>query len=120
MGVGARTPNNLLKFITKIATRTRHMLLSTATPIQTSEYDLWDLLQALNQDAGFVLGTAFSPWQKPEDVLSLLKGEKQIVGLREGWQLLTNPLPPRSEEHTAELQSLMRISYAVFVLKKKT
>lgn len=93
MGVGARTPNNLLKFITKIATRTRHMLLSTATPIQTSEYDLWDLLQALNQDAGFVLGTAFSPWQKPEDVLPLLKGEKQIVGLREGWQLLTNPLP---------------------------
>src|SRR3546814_2261006 len=29
------------------------------------------------------------------------------------WQL-------RSEEHTSELQSLMRISYAVFCLKKKT
>src|SRR3546814_7415775 len=29
---------------------------------------------------------------------------------------LTNP---RSEEHTSELQSLMRISYAVFCLKKK-
>src|SRR3546814_10026749 len=33
------------------------------------------------------------------------------------------PLPkgtwPRSEEHTSELQSLMRISYAVFCLKKK-
>src|SRR3546814_9037187 len=28
-------------------------------------------------------------------------------------------LPPRSEEHTSELQSLMRISYAVFCLKKK-
>src|SRR3546814_1091663 len=27
---------------------------------------------------------------------------------------------PRSEEHTSELQSLMRISYAVFCLKKKT
>src|SRR3546814_2363769 len=26
----------------------------------------------------------------------------------------------RSEEHTSELQSLMRISYAVFCLKKKT
>src|SRR3546814_4572234 len=26
----------------------------------------------------------------------------------------------RSEEHTSELQSLMRISYAVYVLKKKT
>src|SRR3546814_5395150 len=30
------------------------------------------------------------------------------------------PGPGRSEEHTSELQSLMRISYAVFYLKKKT
>src|SRR3546814_8856560 len=29
------------------------------------------------------------------------------------------PAPERSEEHTSELQSLMRISYAVFCLKKK-
>src|SRR3546814_6405062 len=29
------------------------------------------------------------------------------------------PVPARSEEHTSELQSLMRISYAVFCLKKK-
>src|SRR3546814_7156796 len=29
-------------------------------------------------------------------------------------------VPLRSEEHTSELQSLMRISYAVFCLKKKT
>src|SRR3546814_9742673 len=28
-------------------------------------------------------------------------------------------LPRRSEEHTSELQSLMRISYAIFCLKKK-
>src|SRR3546814_2616862 len=30
-----------------------------------------------------------------------------------------SPIPDRSEEHTSELQSLMRISYAVFCLKKK-
>src|SRR3546814_1292757 len=29
-------------------------------------------------------------------------------------------IAPRSEEHTSELQSLMRTSYAVFCLKKKT
>src|SRR3546814_2833661 len=29
------------------------------------------------------------------------------------------PVAERSEEHTSELQSLMRISYAVFCLKKK-
>src|SRR3546814_714862 len=31
----------------------------------------------------------------------------------------TSPLRDRSEEHTSELQSLMRISYAVFCLNKK-
>src|SRR3546814_8245877 len=37
------------------------------------------------------------------------------------WQRPANlrPLRVRSEEHTSELQSLMRISYAVFCLKKK-
>src|SRR3546814_5625697 len=33
---------------------------------------------------------------------------------------ITSVPTPRSEEHTSELQSLMRISYAVFCLKKKT
>src|SRR3546814_10863974 len=33
---------------------------------------------------------------------------------------LATGAPIRSEEHTSELQSLMRISYAVFCLKKKT
>src|SRR3546814_8315975 len=32
---------------------------------------------------------------------------------------VVHDVPPRSEEHTSELQSLMRISYAVFCLKKK-
>src|SRR3546814_6307106 len=32
---------------------------------------------------------------------------------------LARPFDARSEEHTSELQSLMRISYAVFCLKKK-
>src|SRR3546814_8485012 len=34
-------------------------------------------------------------------------------------ELVEDGLPERSEEHTSELQSLMRISYAVFCLKKK-
>src|SRR3546814_5877200 len=34
--------------------------------------------------------------------------------------LLLLAMSRRSEEHTSELQSLMRISYAVFCLKKKT
>src|SRR3546814_3132262 len=39
------------------------------------------------------------------------------ITLWTAWTLLLGTL--RSEEHTSELQSLMRISYAVFCLKKK-
>src|SRR3546814_2045639 len=35
------------------------------------------------------------------------------------YMLAIGPQTKRSEEHTSELQSLMRISYAVFCLKKK-
>src|SRR3546814_7961470 len=34
--------------------------------------------------------------------------------------VVAQPQADRSEEHTSELQSLMRISYAVFCLKQKT
>src|SRR3546814_8577682 len=41
--------------------------------------------------------------------------------LRGQWRRVLRGQPSvRSEEHTSELQSLMRISYAVFCLKKKT
>src|SRR3546814_6748156 len=40
--------------------------------------------------------------------------------LEQSFILLFAPTTPRSEEHTSELQSLMRISYAVFCLNKKT
>src|SRR3546814_5284403 len=41
----------------------------------------------------------------------MMRSVKRVRWMSEG--------PIRSEEHTSELQSLMRISYAVFCLKKK-
>src|SRR3546814_3926825 len=38
---------------------------------------------------------------------------------RHSWFVRPSDKEGRSEEHTSELQSLMRISYAVFCLKKK-
>src|SRR3546814_10615896 len=38
---------------------------------------------------------------------------------RDIWRRMARQPYTRSEEHTSELQSLMRISYAVFCLKKK-
>src|SRR3546814_1628417 len=58
------------------------------------------------------------------EVKSLRFGEGSIaesyaeVKGEEVW-LVNSNIPERSEEHTSELQSLMRISYAVFCLKKK-
>src|SRR3546814_3631088 len=51
-------------------------------------------------------------------------GEKGLrttgEGLRQGYDVMAyDEAEVRSEEHTSELQSLMRISYAVFCLKKK-
>src|SRR3546814_10073188 len=44
----------------------------------------------------------------------------QIADICDGRDKAGNPIcVRRSEEHTSELQSLMRISYAVFCLKKK-
>src|SRR3546814_3886176 len=46
---------------------------------------------------------------------------RSLGGIDPGFPQCRYPqsLPDRSEEHTSELQSLMRISYAVFCLKKK-
>src|SRR3546814_4279586 len=50
-------------------------------------------------------------------------GIRKLDGAKVGHGIVNTPLPlpfsMRSEEHTSELQSLMRISYAVFCLKKK-
>src|SRR3546814_1327368 len=67
-------------------------------------------------DAGLALGTIEG--HLPDGGIRILggrgKGPVAIVHLHH-WAALV-----RSEEHTSELQSLMRISYAVFCLKKKT
>src|SRR3546814_5568570 len=57
-------------------------------------------------------------------VLGLILGAIAEQGFVQAWTIgaAVDNLPGmfRSEEHTSELQSLMRISYAVFCLKKKT
>src|SRR3546814_3588339 len=55
-----------------------------------------------NPDCEAVLIAPSNPFLSVDPILA-------VPGIRE-----------RSEEHTSELQSLMRISYAVFCLKKKT
>src|SRR3546814_9806719 len=50
-------------------------------------------------------------WAEVTPILLKIEAEHGLIG--------RISIPFRSEEHTSELQSLMRISYAVFCLKKK-
>src|SRR3546814_10438930 len=69
-------------------------------------------MATLRAVAGDFLGEIFRPSRLQE--APLLRGVYFTSGTQDG-----TPIDRRSEEHTSELQSLMRISYAVFCLKKK-
>src|SRR3546814_3194234 len=71
-------------------------------------------------------GERLGPARHPLDEIELLPEfgiERAIGDVAAGGHVdVLDPHPvrqPRSEEHTSELQSLMRISYAVFCLKKQ-
>src|SRR3546814_7767632 len=49
----------------------------------------------------------------------VLGADDRLLNLVDVVEAISQYNPDRSEEHTSELQSLMRISYAVFCLKKK-
>src|SRR3546814_8837197 len=74
--------------------------------------------------------TLVQVWDRARRAVALPPGRETVVTvgaelslwspLLRHWLLwMRRECPERSEEHTSELQSLMRISYAVFCLKKK-
>src|SRR3546814_1008909 len=64
----------------------------------------------------FALARTIEYFRVPRDVLVICLGKSTYA--RCGIIVNVTPLEPRSEEHTSEIQSLMRISYAVFCLKQ--
>lgn len=111
-GKDAGTPNELLAFMREIAARAHHVLLGTATPIQTNPADLWDLLGILHQGQGrFVLGHDLAPWHRPQEVLDMLAGRVEVESLAQAWELLRSPLPrteSTSEPRARRLFSAIR------------
>jgi len=111
-GKEAGTPNELLAFMREVAARADHVLLGTATPIQTNPADLWDLLGILHQGPGrFVLGHDLAPWHRPEEVLDILAGRVEVESLAYAWELLRSPLPrteSTSEPRARRLFSAIR------------
>src|SRR3546814_1129201 len=83
---------------------------STAAPIARKLFDAWLLGEYAEPDPDAIPVTAIGVRAEPAEAspTPLRAARAAIPGL------------DRSEEHTSELQSLMRISYAVFCLKKHT
>src|SRR3546814_7298767 len=80
------------------------VLVVLGTMARLAGFSILRLIAYLKAELLLVLGTSSS-----EAALPSLMEKLEKAGCAK----------PRSEEHTSELQSLMRISYAVFCLKKK-
>src|SRR3546814_3326853 len=107
------------------SSRRRHTRCALVTGVQTcalpiSQAHLPETRLADYTQAQMDLGASVCTRSKPRCEQCPLRD--QCVALREQ-RIAQLPVrrskPARSEEHTSELQSLMRISYAVFCLKKK-
>src|SRR3546814_10587884 len=68
-------------------------------------------------DGGFraALDAVLADWRGGGDTPVVLSG---MIGSRQGW--VEAPYAERSEEHTSELQTIMRLSYSVFCLNHTT
>src|SRR3546814_10078807 len=92
-------------------------------------YDWWSVFAVwqggFSAWVGLAVAAAILAWRM-RPLPAMGKGLATVVIFGAVWFTATallrpdpRPLPDRSEEHASELQSLMRISYAVFCLKKK-
>jgi ERCC4-related helicase len=103
--------NKLMRFMLKAAATSDSVLIGTATPIQLSALELWDLVNLIGQGAGQVLGLSPSAWAHP-NCIEYLAGRRSWPTEPDGrWELLKNPLPPAVEHGVfRELRSALRIS----------
>ena len=96
--------NNLLAFLYEISTRTRSMLLATATPVQLRPVEAWDLLDVLSRGSEAVLGGAWSNWRHAEKALGLIMGDDPApTDDLDIWGWIRTPLPPRQEHRDFEV-----------------
>jgi len=91
-------PNNLLDFMYQISSRTRSLLMATATPVQLDPVEAWDLLDVLARNDESVIGNGFSHWHNASAALDLVMRRADFPASEvTRWEWLCNPLPPKSE-----------------------
>src|SRR3546814_1587241 len=100
-GVGGATAHAVGERLERLA-RDRQVLVITHSPqVAARGTHHWQVLKRTTGQRVATQVSHLSPGDRREEIARMLSGAE------------------RSEEHTSELQSLMRISYAVFCLKKK-
>src|SRR3546814_5269769 len=114
------------------SSRRRHTRCALVTGVQTCALPIFASTAASGEPGSsshFVKLRTSPPWSMVQWIHSihgrrLLASSgpvapRMTIGVR-SHQASKMPMDARSEEHTSELQSLMRISYAVFCLNKET
>src|SRR3546814_3062551 len=79
------------------------------TPAGSTEFMIWQTRRTVSGASSADFTTTALPARIAGAIFSAISSSGTFHGM----------MAPRSEEHTSELQSLMRISYAVFCLTKK-
>jgi superfamily II DNA or RNA helicase len=108
---GNLSPNNVYQspekkrlylFAEQLASRTKTMLLATATPVQLHPMELWDMLYILSVNNLQVLGSENSLWRRYDgpEIFDLVAGREKLTQLYEKWQYWRNPLPTRLDGRT--------------------
>src|SRR3546814_6752181 len=111
------------------SSRRRHRRCALVTGVQTCALPIWVSLRSTHPTMHARVWSRLVPVEQLEvglrRVVAFLVGQAVAVAVVEVIDRAARGFHPdhaqlaRSEEHTSELQSLMRISYAVFCLKKK-
>lgn len=98
IGIDEPEPGKLYQAMERLAGRTRHLVIGTATPIQTQREEIWDLMRLLAYQNDHVLGRpSASRWWDPEQALDLISGKTTLDKPEEAWPWLRTPLPHARE-----------------------
>jgi len=98
IGMEEPEPGKLYQAMERLAGRTRHLVIGTATPIQTHRDEIWDLMKLLAYGQDHVLGRpSASRWWDSEQALDLVSGRTALPDPEAAWPWLRSPLPHARE-----------------------
>lgn len=116
-------PNYLLGFINEISSKTKSLLLATATPVQINTIEAYDLINALSIPTFKVMGDQYSEWHRhPQKMLDMVCGKTDPPKSETTmWDIMRNPFPQRdSSGRITRLRNDLDIPDNEFVLSPDT